>query len=396
MTRPNPHQRRSRYPRLVTVVRAGFVGIDLAWGSKARTGLAVVDDEGRLVESGAVRTDDEIDEWLRAHAREIVVAAVDAPLIVPNETGQRRCETEISRAFWRHKISAHSSNKGRVGFNPPRAAALAERFGWSIDPAGKAAVGTPVCIEVYPHPAMVGLFGIPERIAYKSGPGRAAGFIQLIEHFASIDELRLSESPRWVELSRIVSDPRPGDLTRIEDELDAILCAHLAWLWHHRPERLKVYGSLEDGYIIAPPAPVAGCDTADNDVSPAASPASTPLTSIVVDVPGRPTGFAAGDNEQRWKAAVRSALAGTSVPPSSRIALEIEYRLDPLQVGHSAPDLDNLLKATIDAMDGVLGDRPGRFAHPQADDERIDRIVASKRVAGPGDTPGARVVIVEL
>lgn len=377
-------------------MRPGFVGIDLAWGSKARTGLAVVDDEGRLVESGAVRTDDEIDEWLRAHVGEIVVAAVDAPLIVPNETGQRRCETEISRAFWRHKIGAHSSNRGRVEFNPPRAATLAERFGWSVDPTGNAAVGAPICIEVYPHPAMVGLFGIPERIAYKSGPGRATGFIQLIEHFASIDELRLSESPRWVELSRIVADPRPGDLTRIEDELDAILCAHLAWLWHHRPESLKVYGSLEDGYIIAPPAPAAGAAASDKDVSPPALRASTSLTSIAVDVAGRPTGFAAGDNEQRWKVAVRSALAGSSVPPSSRIALEIEYRLDPLQVGHNAPDLDNLVKATIDAMDGILGDRPGRFARTQADDERIDRIVASKRVAGPDETTGARVIIVEL
>lgn len=74
----------------------------------------------------------------------------------------------------------------------------------------------------------------------------------------------------------------------------------------------------------------------------------------------------------------------------------MEYRLDPVQIGHNAPDLDNLLKATIDALDEVLGLRPGRFARPQADDERVDRIVASKRVAGPGETPGARVIIVQL
>ncbi len=60
------------------------------------------------------------------------------------------------------------------------------------------------------------------------------------------------------------------------------------------------------------------------------------------------------------------------------------------------PTLDNLLKATIDALDQVLGLRRGKFARPQVDDERIDRIVASKRVAQPGETPGARVVIVEL
>jgi predicted RNase H-like nuclease len=240
----------------MTTLLPAFVGIDLAWGLKARTGLAVVDDAGRLVRSGAVRTDDEIDEWLQPFADDVVVAAVDAPLIVPNETGQRRCETEISRAFWRYKIGAHSSNRSRAGFDPPRAATLTDRFGWSVDPAQPGSVEAPVCIEVYPHPAMVGLFGLAERIIYKSGPSRAEGFAQLVGHLASIDELRLGEYPRWAELSRVIADPKPGDLTRIEDELDAILCAHLAWLWHHRPDSLQVYGSLEDGYIVAPPPPL--------------------------------------------------------------------------------------------------------------------------------------------
>jgi Holliday junction resolvase RusA-like endonuclease len=93
---------------------------------------------------------------------------------------------------------------------------------------------------------------------------------------------------------------------------------------------------------------------------------------------------------------VRSAFAGKSLPPSSRVALENEYRLDPHQTGHNAPDLDNLIKATIDALDEVLGRRPGTFVRPQADDERVDRIVASKRVAYPGGTLGARMVIREL
>jgi len=380
----------------MTTMLPAFVGIDLAWGTKARTGMAVVDDAGRLLQSGAVRTDDEINDWLRTFAGGVVVAAVDAPLVVPNETGQRRCETEISRAFWRYKIGAHSSNRSRAEFDPPRAATLADRFGWSVDPARHGSVAAPVCIEVYPHPAMVGLFGLAERITYKSGPLRAEGFTQLVRHFTSIDELRLSESPRWVELSRIVADPKPGDLTRIEDELDAILCAHLAWLWHHRPGSLQVYGSLEDGYIVAPPTPLPAPEPSAHDVSQPAPPASTFLSAIAVDVVGRPTGFAAGDNEKRWKAAVQSAFEGNTLPPSNRVAIEIEYRLDPAQTGRNAPDLDNLLKATIDALDKVLGPRPGRFPRPQADDERIDRIVASKRVARPGESPGARVVIAEI
>lgn len=239
----------------MTSLQPRFVGVDLAWGAKARTGLAVVDDAGRLVHSDAVRTDDEIEQWLRTFAGDVAVAAVDAPLVVPNETGQRRCETEISRAFWRYKIGAHSSNRGRAEFDPPRAATLADRFGWAVDPAQHGSVEAPLCIEVYPHPAMVGLFGLAERVLYKSGPARAEGFAQLVRYFSSIDELRLDQYPRWAELTGVIADPKPGDLTRIEDELDAILCAHLAWLWHRRPDSLQVYGSLEDGYIVAPPPP---------------------------------------------------------------------------------------------------------------------------------------------
>ena len=44
---------------------------------------------------------------------------MDAPLVVPNETGQRIPERLIGRAF---------------GGEPPRAMRLAERFGWVVDP----------------------------------------------------------------------------------------------------------------------------------------------------------------------------------------------------------------------------------------------------------------------
>jgi hypothetical protein len=52
---------------------SGFVGVDLAWGLRAQTGLAVVDDARQLVQSDAVWTDDEIDEWLRTFAGDVVL-----------------------------------------------------------------------------------------------------------------------------------------------------------------------------------------------------------------------------------------------------------------------------------------------------------------------------------
>ena len=239
-----------------------FVGIDLAWVN-GRTGLAAVDAAGALVASTTVGTDDEIAEWLAALPGAVVVAALDAPLLVPNETGQRAAETAIARAYGTFKIGAHTANRGRPGMAEPRAKVLAERFGWSPAPTHRGSVGWPVCIEVYPHPAMVALFALPERLTYKSKfplDVRQAAFTDLVAHLEGIAELRLAAHPRWTELAAAVRAARTQrELDAVEDELDGILCAHLAWLWHERPGTLQVFPSLEeweDGYIVAPAPPV--------------------------------------------------------------------------------------------------------------------------------------------
>ena len=233
----------------------GYLGIDLAWKGTNRTGLAVVDQQGALVASGAVRADDEISRWIADHVADPVVVAVDAPLVVPNLTGQRVAEREIGRAYGRYGAAAYPSNRGNPLFDPPRAETIARAHGWAVDPDATVGAGIPVCVEVYPHPALVGLFELPQRVLYKKGTDRRSGFLQLLDLLESIPELALVDHPRWQELVAIVADPRPGDLTRIEDEIDAILCAHLAWLWHHRRGALQVYGSLAEGYIVAPPPP---------------------------------------------------------------------------------------------------------------------------------------------
>lgn len=232
------------------------VGLDLAW-STGVTGLAVVDDAGRLLGSGACRTDDEIAAWLARLDGPVAVVGVDAPLVVPNDTGQREAERAIGRAFGAYGASAHTANRGTFGGADPRAWRLAARFGWATDPGTPVGAGRTVCLEVYPHPALVALFGLPYRLDYKKGPRerRQPGFAALVGHLESVPGLRAADSPRWAHLRRVVADPGPGDLDRVEDELDAVVCAHLAWLWHHRPGALEVYGSAAGGYVVAPPPP---------------------------------------------------------------------------------------------------------------------------------------------
>lgn len=125
-------------------------------------------------------------------------------------------------------------------------------------------------------------------------------------------------------------------------------------------------------------------------------PAPKPLPAFARTVAGRPTGYSAGANEHAWKQAVREAFSGCVLPAQCRVQVELDFVLAPDQVGRVEPDLDNLIKSTVDALEAVLGVRSGTGARVEADDVRVDRIVASKRPARAGEAHGARVVVSEL
>jgi predicted RNase H-like nuclease len=267
-----------------------YLGIDLAWAERARTGLAALDGTGRLVASDSVVTNDLIAAFVARHAPGPVVAAIDAPLVVPNADGRRDCEAELNREFGRYNAGAHPTNRSRRWFNPPRGALLSERFGWSMDPAVRPEGGTSVAIEVYPHPAMVSLFDLATVIPYKDKRGRTttsrkAAFDALLEAMERVCEepLRLAASPRWAEIrAAVVAAQRPIDLRVVEDEIDAIFCAYLAWLWGQGDPQMRVLGDIERGYIVVPGSPrVAPARTTAVRVRPAAA---VPGTAVVADL----------------------------------------------------------------------------------------------------------------
>ncbi len=245
-----------------------YVGIDLAWGPRNRSGLAVCDGSGRLVDSTSVRTDDEIaaflEPWLVSAGTD-VVAAIDAPLVVPNETGRRGSEARLGEVYARFHAGAHPANRSRSWFDPPRGEVLARRFGWDLDPATPPSAGRALAIEVYPHPAMVALFGLGRVLPYKQKPGRDltalrgawAGLLGHLERVAG-PTLRLADSPRWAEIRDVVRHAtRKADLRAVEDEVDAILCAYLAWLWVHDDRELwDVFRGAGGDAIVVPRRPL--------------------------------------------------------------------------------------------------------------------------------------------
>jgi predicted RNase H-like nuclease len=237
-----------------------FIGVDLAWGPKNRTGLAALDSNGRLVESLSLLTEAEILSFLDRNLPDDGVVAVDAPLVVPNETGQRVAEKLIGRAFGAYGASAHTANRSNPYFCPPRGAVLAERADLDIDPVHRPGPARRTCIEVYPHPAMIAVFGLSYVIPYKQKPGRdleqlKAAFQRLLElmerHCGPV--LRLDDSPRWAEIARVVTGAATkSTLGSVEDEIDAIFCAFLAWMWGTENDRMEVHGDVTTGYMVTP------------------------------------------------------------------------------------------------------------------------------------------------
>ncbi|GAB3868694.1 bifunctional ribonuclease/(p)ppGpp synthase [Nocardioides maradonensis] len=238
------------------------IGIDLAWGDRRPTGLAVVDEECRLVHVSTVITDDEIAAALAPYVDGDCLVAIDAPLVVTNPTGNRACEKELNRDFARFDAGAHPANTGKPEFqDQPRGARIAARLKLDLNPRsgrGRRA------IEVYPHPATVALFRLGRTLKYKNRTGRKVEQLQaeltvlmgLIEGLAHAYPPLIVAGERWGELTSAVHTARrKSELRVVEDQVDAVLCAYIGLFADRRPASTTTYGDVETGYIVTPTLP---------------------------------------------------------------------------------------------------------------------------------------------
>jgi predicted RNase H-like nuclease/ppGpp synthetase/RelA/SpoT-type nucleotidyltranferase len=241
-----------------------YIGIDLAWGNNRPTGLAVIDEAARLLHVSAVRDNEEIKAVLAPYREGDCLVAIDAPIIVSNTTGSRPAEQQLSRDFRRFDAATHPSNTGKPEFaGGTRAAVVAELLELDIDPGSRAGRRA---IEVYPHPATIVLFGLPRILRYKAKPGRdveslRSELLALMGLVAAV----VTTDETWADLRRQVERAtRKSELRRVEDQVDAVLCAYIAHFADHHPDLVTHYGDAETGCIVTP---TLGIDIASTNVS---------------------------------------------------------------------------------------------------------------------------------
>jgi Holliday junction resolvase RusA-like endonuclease len=120
---------------------------------------------------------------------------------------------------------------------------------------------------------------------------------------------------------------------------------------------------------------------------------AAPELCCSIDVDGRPATFATA-HELPWKTAVRAAVAASGVAPrpDACFSVRIEFRTPRPMSPNDRWDLDNLVKPTLDAMEGVFGLRAWK-GRPQPNDDRVTHLEASKRTVRGHEREGAYIEV---
>ena len=181
--------------------------------------------------------------------------AIDAPLIINNETGQRNCEKSLSKDYGSRKAACHASNATK--YPDADSVAISELLtSKGFNHLGQTEENWQ--IECYPHPALIEIFGLEERHLYKKGrvKTKKEGQIALGK---MLSELRNSKALRLIIpqnlLGYLNSENihllRGSNLKHNEDVLDAIVCLYIAGLYQAGVTEV-IYGDVIDGYIYVP------------------------------------------------------------------------------------------------------------------------------------------------
>ncbi len=232
-----------------------YLGLDLAWSTTNPTGACALDCDGTVIDERMLGSDDEIIEWITGSMGESTVVGIDAPLHVPNETGRRPCEAELQREYGGRKAGPHPANRRLLLANNgvirgEQLVARLEAFGFS----GPGAAGDRTFLEVYPHPAIIEVFGLEERLIYKAKrgvtvAGRRSGLRALSRLLGSLES---ATPPLLAPPVEVPDDARGAALKEIEDRLDARMCAWVASVWGQSPNRIRLFGDRISGQVAVP------------------------------------------------------------------------------------------------------------------------------------------------
>ncbi|MDM9381901.1 DUF429 domain-containing protein [Chlorogloeopsis sp. ULAP01] len=237
-----------------------FLGIDLGWKSQP-SGLCCLEWKKNQLQILEIDRKEQIadiltwiDHWVQPEESGII--AVDAPTIIPNATGSRLPDKLTHKYFGKYHAGCYPAN-----LNLP----FAERtvkFGLELESKGFDHAPTiepqkfgRYQIEVFPHPAIVHLFGLERILKYKKGrlAERRLELIKLQDYITKTLPLLEPSLCFCKNQEFILLSSTGAALKAAEDKLDSLICAYVAaYWWYWGEKRNLVLGDRTTGYIVIP------------------------------------------------------------------------------------------------------------------------------------------------
>ena len=213
--------------RLLYTLNSIYIGIDLAWGEKNLSGFCVLEDSTKklkILDIKLIKSIDDIIGEVKKYTDKKVYVGVDAPLVVPNETGNREIEKNFNKDFAKYKISMLPANRKLLTKYSPKIRSE-ELFNKLSDIGFKRDYkSSKVVFEVYTHSTIAMCFNNHKILPYKRKKGRDIAFVK--EQLGIYKKyLKTVASPHTI-LKEDISLFKGQKLKDYEDKLDAITCAY--------------------------------------------------------------------------------------------------------------------------------------------------------------------------
>lgn len=238
-----------------------FVGVDFGWVSGA-SGLCCLQFQKEKLEIIDITIETELeavlswlDSWVKP--KESAIVAVDAPTVIPNQTGTRIPDKLSHKYFGKYHAGCYPANLNRpfairtVGFSKSL-----ETRGFIHGDTITAQKPGRYQIEVFPHPAIVHLFDRDRILKYKKGKliEKKRELKRLRKYLVDIlPQLNPALNLDLDKIPKIANNLTGRQLKIVEDKLDSIICAYVAaYWWYWGKERNIVLGDKSTGYIVVP------------------------------------------------------------------------------------------------------------------------------------------------
>ncbi|MEJ2467464.1 MAG: DUF429 domain-containing protein [Campylobacterales bacterium] len=218
-----------------------YVGIDLAWAPGNPSGVAVIDTDARLIEYRYTDSIEAVMDVIGGYPH--CAVGVDAPLIIPNETGHRPNERDFLKTFARYGLGVHAVNtvlfeKRFPCYTGFELFARLKAAGFGFEKGN--------LFEVYPHATILALFNNGKVLRYKASVPKPERLTALKRLQTALFEVITVPNTDKKPLETLKGKALKGE----EDFLDSLVCAYT--LLYCTENTCLCFGNGRIGKLLTP------------------------------------------------------------------------------------------------------------------------------------------------